>query len=75
MFLPLIKVYSSGEEIPLSKAYNTGTNLPLRVNLTDFKRNLVQFALVYTSLISLAYDAQLMPSLIKLITGLSVLQR
>lgn len=75
VFLPLIKVHSSGKEIPLFKACNTGKNLPLGANLTDFKRNIVQFTSAYISVISLAHDTQLMQTLVKLIIGLSVLQR
>jgi len=59
VFLPLIKVHSSGKEIPFFKACNTWTNLPLGVNLTNFKRNMVWFTSAYISLISLAHDAQL----------------
>lgn len=75
VFLPVSKVHSSGKEIPLLKACHTRTNLPFVVNFTDFKKNKVQFIPAHITLISLVHDTQLMQTLVKLIIGLSGLQR
>ena len=58
MFLPLIKVHSSGKEAPGFKACNTGTNLSLGVRLTDLKKNTAPVTSAYISLISLAHGTQ-----------------